>query len=127
MKLNSAKLKRALTVILLSATICSTLASCANVDGIIDFSDTSNSNGATDASDVGTENSTTNNGTDGAINNENAEPDINNNIIPLFADGKYIARVIRNDSASALERDIYNQFRAVLKKYNDQLEFCEEE
>ena len=117
MKLNSAKLKCALTVILLSATICSTLASCANVDGSIDFSDTSNSN----ASDVGTENSTTNNGTDGAINedinNGNAEPDINDNIIPLFADGKYIARVIRNDSASALERDIYNQFRAVLKKY----------
>ena len=37
-------------------------------------------------------------------------------IIPIFSNGAYTAKIIRGETASAFEKDIYNQIRTLLKK-----------
>ena len=84
-----------ISFILILATICTMLASCA--DEIGDESDSNSSENAASDNDITIESE------DGSFT--------------LFADGKYQAKLIRSDTPSALDKEIYNKMRDLLKSY----------
>ena len=105
MKIGITPLKRILAILLILATICSVLASCAT-DGESE-------------SDSGTNDSYAENG------ENNGDVESEDGIIPIFANGAYTAKLIRGDMASAFEKEIYNQIRELLKKHTGvNPEFC---
>ena len=84
-----------ISFILILATICTMLASCA--DEIGDESDSNSSENAASDNDITIESE------DGSFT--------------LFADGKYQAKLIRSDTPSTLDKEIYNKIRDLLKSY----------
>lgn len=51
------------------------------------------------------------------VDNGDFEYDVEESgVIPIFANGAYTARIIRSDTASAQEKEIYNQIREAFKK-----------
>ena len=100
MKTRLTPLKRVLAILLILATICSVLTSCK--------ADESNES---DSDTAGSDISTNENGE--AIDGDTSE----DGIIPIFANGAYTAKIIRGDTASAFDKEIYNQIRELLKKH----------
>ena len=92
------KLKRILAAILILATMCSVLASCAT-----DTENDGESN--SDGSDVI---STGEGGNEADVDAEG--------LIQIFANGAYTAKLIRADLANAFEKEIYSEIRELLKK-----------
>ena len=92
------KLKRILAAILILATMCSVLASC-----------------ATDPESDGESNS---DGSDVISTGEGGnEADVDaEGLIQIFANGAYTAKLIRADLANAFEKEIYSEIRELLKK-----------
>ena len=85
-------LKQALAILLILATLCTVLASCA--DEVAAESDSS-TNDASDTIYIESENGT----------------------IPIYANGEYQAKLIRSDTATTFDKDIYTKIRELLKKY----------
>ena len=108
MKIKAIPFKRILSLLLVLATICTTLAACASDETIGDGSESGESILAT-----GESNSSSNN--DDA-DSEDLESDADG-IIPIFANGAYTAKIIRSDTPSALDKNMYNQLREVLKSF----------
>ena len=88
-------LKRLLALLLILATICSVFASCAS-DAEGTESD-SLADGSGDSSDI-----------DVSIESEDGA-------IPIFKNGEYVAKIIRAESATAFEKDIYNKIKELFK------------
>ena len=88
-------LKRLLALLLILATICSVFASCAS-DAEGTESD-SLADGSGDSSDI-----------DISIESEDGA-------IPIFKNGEYVAKIIRAESATAFEKDIYNKIKELFK------------
>ena len=99
------KLKlKLISFILIVTTLCSALASCAYTMDNELFSD---SNGS-DSSDIDVYSDSNNDESD----TDNAG---NKNGITIFANGKYTAKIICPDSSTQLEKNLYNQIKALLK------------
>ena len=110
MKIKTAlfKCKQILAVLLILATVCSLLTACADNLGDESGSNDSGSNVLSDE-----------NGN--IIEGEASE----GGIIPIFSNGAYTAKLIRGDMPTALEKEIYNQIRDLLKKHTGvNPEFC---
>ena len=114
MRISIYALKRALAVLLVLTTLCSVLASCASLESDESDSNLSGSDVVTDA--------------DGNIiesSNGGGDVESENGIIPIFANGAYTAKLIRGDTPTAFEKDIYSQIREVFKKHTGvNPEFC---
>ena len=95
MKKYTDSLKRLLALLLILATICSVFASCAS-DAEGTESD-SLADGSGDSSDI-----------DVSIESEDGA-------IPIFKNGEYVAKIIRAESATAFEKDIYNKIKELFK------------
>lgn len=103
MKLPTTPLKRFLAFLLILSTLSTVLASCAKSKSIDDNYDngSTHSNGETDYT------------SDESINNNT---NLDNNLISLFANGSYTAKIIRSDMPSDLEKEIYKKIRNILKE-----------
>ena len=95
MKIGITPLKRILSILLILAMMCSVFVSCASGEG--NESD-SNNDESYASSDL--------NG-DGEINGDDIESE--DGIIPIFANGDYVAKIIRPETASQFEKDVYNK------------------
>ena len=105
------KLIRILSILLILATIFTTFIACTG-DEDLSESDTNDASGiATDENGDTIYNETDENGTAG----DNAET--NDSAITIFKNGAYTAKLIRGESANAIEKDIYNQIKDLLKKH----------
>ena len=102
MKKRLTPLKRILAILLILATLCSALASCASNE--VDESDSN--------SDVSSDTYTDANG-NVIENNDGAESD--GSLIPIFTNGQYVAKLIRHEHASTFEKDVYNKIKELFK------------
>ena len=93
-------LKRILALLLIITTIFSVLVACTS-----DEADESDSDAL--GSDIAT----------GEGEGENGDTETGDSIIPIFANGAYTARLIRGDTPSAFEKEIYTQIRNLLKSH----------
>ena len=99
-----AKFKSLLAALLVLATLCTALASCADsINGDESNSDSLGSDISTDANG---------NVIEGGDSAENAD-----GIITLFANGAYAAKVIRSDTPTPADKEAYTQIRDLLKKH----------
>ena len=111
MKLSITPLKRILAILLILTTICSVFASCA----------TDELGGESDSDGLGSDKSTDANGNIiESANGENGENGDDATVeaggIPIFANGAYIAKLIRPDMPTAFEKEMYNEIRTLLKQ-----------
>ena len=111
MRKSIAPLKRLLAILLIFTTLCSLLTSCAAGmgDGNESGSDTDESftaNGSGNGSIDG-----------GSINGGDVNGDIasDDSIIPIFANGGYVAKIIRSETATQFEKEIYNKIKELFK------------
>ena len=98
MRIGITPLKRILAILLIITTLCSLLASCAGDEG--NESDTNDESYA--SSDI--------NGDEIGDNVESED-----GIIPIFANGGYVARIIRPETATQFEKDVYNKIKDLFK------------
>ena len=98
MKIGITPLKRILAILLILAMMCSVLASCAGDEG--NESDTNDESYA--SSDI-----------DGDGIGDDVESE--DGIIPIFANGGYVAKIIRPETASQFEKDVYNKVKDLFK------------
>lgn len=110
MKSRIASLKRILAMLLIFATLCSVLISCKADKTDANESDTNiaSDEALTDENGEIIDNPSVGEGA------ENIESD--NTVIPIFANGAYTAKLIRGENANAIEKDLYNQIKDLLKK-----------
>ena len=101
MKIGITPLKRILAILLILAMMCSVFVSCASGEG--NESD-SNNDESYASSDL--------NG-DGEVNGDDIESE--DGIIPIFANGGYVAKIIRPETASQFEKDVYNKIKDLFK------------
>ena len=96
-----AKFKSLLAALLVLATLCTALASCADsINGDESNSDLLGSDISTDA-----------NGN--VIEGGGAESESGS--IPIFANGEYVAKIIRSEFATTFEKDVYNKIKELFK------------
>ena len=97
-----AKFKSLLAALLVLATLCTALASCADsINGDESNSDSLGSDISTDANGNIIE--------DGGAESESGS-------IPIFANGEYVAKIIRSEFATTFEKDVYNKIKELFKK-----------
>ena len=96
--------KRTLAFLLMLATVCSVLASCAEINDPVPSDTHGNSDLIKETLDP-----TDPEGEDESDKNTDDS-------IPLFANGEYIAKIIIPDKATTFEKKIYNQIKELLKK-----------
>ena len=110
MKSSITPLKRILAILLILTTICSVFASCA----------TDELGGESDSDGLGSDKSTDANGNIIESANGNGENGDDATVeaggIPIFANGAYIAKLIRPDMPTAFEKEMYNEIRTLLKQ-----------
>ena len=109
MKRHITPLKRILTILLIIATLCSTLASCSYVQADESDSDTSSSDTSAIYSGIDIFDSDLEN-----IETE-SENTLNSSGIQVFANGEYIAKLICADKPTALEKSLYDKIRELFK------------
>ena len=96
-----AKFKSLLAALLVLATLCTALASCADsINGDESNSDLLGSDISTDANGNVIE--------DGGAESESGS-------IPIFANGEYVAKIIRSEFATTFEKDVYNKIKELFK------------
>ena len=88
-----------ISILVIIATVLSVFAACADTEG--DESDSNDGSSLT---------------TDENGNSAGGDIESEDGIIPIFSNGAYTAKIIRGETASAFEKDIYNQIRTLLKK-----------
>ena len=107
MKSRPAPLKRILAILLILATFGSALVACKADNESINESDTNI------ASDIATDE----NGETVDILEESIESiESDDTTIQIFANGAYTAKIIRSESASAIEKNVASQVKDLLKK-----------
>ena len=111
MRKSIAPLKRLLAILLIFTTLCSLLTSCAAGmgDGNESGSDTDESFTANGSGNGSID--------DGSINGGDVNGDIasDDSIIPIFANGGYVAKIIRSETATQFEKEIYNKIKELFK------------
>ena len=111
MRKSIAPLKRLLAILLIFTTLCSLLTSCAAGmgDGNESGSDTDESFTANGSGNGSID--------DGSINGGDINGDIasDDSIIPIFANGAYVAKIIRSETATQFEKEIYNKIKELFK------------
>ena len=120
MKSHLNPIKRAVTIILIASTLCATLSSCVSLGGEAIYSDTNgviNNEGYSDVYTNEIESTDSEEITDSTENDSKADSESSNGAIPIFSDEKYTAKLIRSDTADALERTAYTKIRELFKKH----------
>ena len=110
-------LKRTLIIFLILTTMCSVFSSCASMNELENFSDTYYGSGTYGfESNMAVESG---NGIQIGNGNENTNVNIekNDGSIPIFSNGKYTAKLIRGDKATAFEKNVYDQIKELLRKH----------
>jgi hypothetical protein len=111
MKFKISPFKRILAVLLILATLCSVFASCTKSD----------EGNESDSNALGSDISTDANGNTIIGSNTNGDNNANNDIqsddsvIPIFANGQYVAKIIRGELATTFEKEVYNKIKELFK------------
>ncbi len=109
-------LKRALSLLLLLATLCTAFSGCTKALGDEDASDTNGTNGISGSgasSDLSTDIGGNGNNGSSSGNGDGGGSTVDG--IPIFLNGAYTAKFICSDKATAFEKNAYDQIRKLFK------------